>query len=120
MVDYDYYSDFEKADEIYFRLGIIYKQQQKYQESLDVSPYLSISCHSIVWLSWIRNDRRCNSLTSSRLYPSPSQSHERRITNYNCNWNARAYSASSEYCVARQTHWQASTSGSRLDMSMSR
>lgn len=27
---------FEKADEIYFRLGIIYKQQQKYQESLDV------------------------------------------------------------------------------------
>jgi general transcriptional corepressor CYC8 len=29
--------DFEKANEIYFRLGIIYKQQQKYPASLDVS-----------------------------------------------------------------------------------
>jgi hypothetical protein len=29
--------DFEKANEIYFRLGIIYKQQQKFQESLEVS-----------------------------------------------------------------------------------
>jgi glucose repression mediator protein len=28
--------DFEKANEIYFRLGIIYKQQQKYNESLEV------------------------------------------------------------------------------------
>lgn len=28
---------FEKANEIYFRLGIIYKQQQKYDQSLDVS-----------------------------------------------------------------------------------
>lgn len=28
--------DFEKANEIYFRLGIIYKQQQKYEESLQV------------------------------------------------------------------------------------
>ena len=28
--------DFEKANEIYFRLGIIYKQQQKYEQSLDV------------------------------------------------------------------------------------
>ena len=30
--------NFEKANEIYFRLGIIYKQQQKYQQSLEVSP----------------------------------------------------------------------------------
>ena len=30
--------DFEKANEIYFRLGIIYKQQQKFQQSLEVSP----------------------------------------------------------------------------------
>jgi hypothetical protein len=30
--------DFEKANEIYFRLGIIYKQQQKYQQSLEVRP----------------------------------------------------------------------------------
>jgi len=29
--------DFEKANEIYFRLGIIYKQQQKYGQSLEVS-----------------------------------------------------------------------------------
>lgn len=29
--------EFEKANEIYFRLGIIYKQQTKYKASLDVS-----------------------------------------------------------------------------------
>ena len=29
-------TDFEKANEIYFRLGIIYKQQHKYPASLDV------------------------------------------------------------------------------------
>lgn len=28
--------DFEKANEIYFRLGIIYKQQNKYAQSLEV------------------------------------------------------------------------------------
>jgi glucose repression mediator protein len=28
--------DFDKSDEIFFRLGIIYKQQQKYEKSLDV------------------------------------------------------------------------------------
>lgn len=28
--------DFEKANEIYFRLGIIYKQQSKFAQSLDV------------------------------------------------------------------------------------
>ena len=28
--------DFDKAHEIYFRLGIIYKQQQKYGQSLEV------------------------------------------------------------------------------------
>lgn len=28
---------FEKANEIYFRLGIIYKQQQKFQQSLEVT-----------------------------------------------------------------------------------
>lgn len=31
--------DFEKANEIYFRLGIIYKQQQKYDQSLEVTSY---------------------------------------------------------------------------------
>lgn len=35
--------DFEKANEIYFRLGIIYKQQQKYQQSLEVRKVTSIS-----------------------------------------------------------------------------
>jgi glucose repression mediator protein len=29
--------DFDKANEVYFRLGIIYKQQSKYNQSLDVS-----------------------------------------------------------------------------------
>jgi hypothetical protein len=29
---------FDKAHEIYFRLGIIYKQQQKYNQSLEVRP----------------------------------------------------------------------------------
>lgn len=28
--------DFDKAHEIYFRLGIIYKQQQKFNQSLEV------------------------------------------------------------------------------------
>jgi glucose repression mediator protein len=31
--------NFEKANEIYFRLGIIYKQQQKFNQSLDVSAH---------------------------------------------------------------------------------
>lgn len=35
--------DFEKANEIYFRLGIIYKQQSKYGSSLEVRA-LSSSC----------------------------------------------------------------------------
>ena len=35
--------DFEKANEIYFRLGIIYKQQQKFNQSLEVGlPSLAI------------------------------------------------------------------------------
>jgi hypothetical protein len=32
--------NFEKANEIYFRLGIIYKQQQKFNQSLDVSCFI--------------------------------------------------------------------------------
>lgn len=35
--------NFEKANEIYFRLGIIYKQQQKFNQSLDVSEALPLS-----------------------------------------------------------------------------
>jgi hypothetical protein len=34
--------NFEKANEIYFRLGIIYKQQQKFQQSLEVSPNVAV------------------------------------------------------------------------------
>lgn len=33
--------DFDKANEIYFRLGIIYKQQSKYEQSLSVGLPLS-------------------------------------------------------------------------------
>lgn len=36
--------DFEKANEIYFRLGIIYKQQQKFQQSLEVCGTKAVSC----------------------------------------------------------------------------
>lgn len=32
--------DFEKANEIYFRLGIIYKQQQKFGQSLECFKYI--------------------------------------------------------------------------------
>lgn len=32
---------FEKSNEIYFRLGIIYKQQQKFEQSLDVSLHIT-------------------------------------------------------------------------------
>lgn len=37
--------DFDKANEIYFRLGIIYKQQQKYNQSLEV-------CLSVDLMTW--------------------------------------------------------------------
>lgn len=48
--------DFEKANEIYFRLGIIYKQQTKYQESLEVSRHSTPPAHSrtmgpVPWLN---------------------------------------------------------------------
>ena len=32
--------NFDKANEIYFRLGIIYKQQQKYGQSLECFKYI--------------------------------------------------------------------------------
>lgn len=38
--------EFEKANEIYFRLGIIYKQQQKFNQSLDVSETAIVSIRS--------------------------------------------------------------------------
>lgn len=38
--------DFEKANEIYFRLGIIYKQQQKYSEALEVRPWNTPRCRA--------------------------------------------------------------------------
>lgn len=58
--------DFEKANEIYFRLGIIYKQQSKFAQSLEVrqrshhsspqrllsltsSPVLQIHCEFSAW-----------------------------------------------------------------------
>ncbi|ORX33575.1 hypothetical protein BD324DRAFT_666398 [Kockovaella imperatae] len=36
----DKFADFDKANEIYFRLGIIYKHQRKYQASLDCFKYI--------------------------------------------------------------------------------
>jgi hypothetical protein len=38
--------DFDKAHEIYFRLGIIYKQQQKYNESLEVRTHTTLLSNS--------------------------------------------------------------------------
>lgn len=43
--------DFEKANEIYFRLGIIYKQQQKYNQSLEVRPASPIQGYRILTYS---------------------------------------------------------------------
>lgn len=46
--------DFDKAHEIYFRLGIIYKQQQKFNQSLEVRPAESArllecaDCHAVL------------------------------------------------------------------------
>lgn len=40
--------DFEKANEIYFRLGIIYKQQAKYGQSLEVNPLHSFTLSTIL------------------------------------------------------------------------
>lgn len=46
--------DFEKANEIYFRLGIIYKQQQKFNQSLEVCvsswPSSSEDTHPLIFL----------------------------------------------------------------------
>lgn len=42
---------FEKANEIYFRLGIIYKQQQKFQQSLEVFAALVASTETCTDIS---------------------------------------------------------------------
>ena len=42
---------FEKANEIYFRLGIIYKQQQKFQNSLEVRTESRLSDPMLIPLS---------------------------------------------------------------------
>lgn len=40
--------DFEKSNEIYFRLGIIYKQQQKYQSSLEVFHPVPLNIYQVI------------------------------------------------------------------------
>jgi hypothetical protein len=58
--------DFDKANEIYFRLGIIYKQQQKFVASLDV-------CHtSLQHLSVLANVITSAFVTLSMIRPSLS------------------------------------------------
>lgn len=42
---------FEKANEIYFRLGIIYKQQQKFNQSLDVRHWSCLGSFAHLTLS---------------------------------------------------------------------
>lgn len=40
--------EFEKANEIYFRLGIIYKQQQKFNQSLEVRIDWNLQRHETI------------------------------------------------------------------------
>lgn len=47
--------EFEKANEIYFRLGIIYKQQQKFAQSLDVCQTLAARRNYILTASSASN-----------------------------------------------------------------
>lgn len=59
--------DFEKANEIYFRLGIIYKQQQKFSQSLEV-------CNIILKKIFKKNtltNLSSASNTSSATLPAP-------------------------------------------------
>ena len=77
-------TDFDKANEILFRLGIIYKQQQKYTESLDVSgnkanaeahskylisasiaSYAVPPAHSPTWTYGFRSDMSMNNRKTS-------------------------------------------------------
>lgn len=55
--------NFEKANEIYFRLGIIYKQQQKFNQSLDVSNFRSSAASPANSISV------SNTLSPTRLVP---------------------------------------------------
>ena len=57
---------FEKANEIYFRLGIIYKQQQKFGQSLEVSAETSDHKRSIV------DPHRSASSTLFKIHPDHS------------------------------------------------
>lgn len=41
--------EFEKANEIYFRLGIIYKQQQKFNQSLEVRIDWNLLRHETIY-----------------------------------------------------------------------
>lgn len=78
--------DFEKANEIYFRLGIIYKQQQKYHQSLEVfsdellawnaaypSTVLQIYCdkpaEAINGGRYLVSDRTCSRAAERREFP---------------------------------------------------
>lgn len=56
--------DFEKANEIYFRLGIIYKQQQKFNQSLEVRGHL------LVWLlGFVLISHFCSASNTSSAIP---------------------------------------------------
>ena len=64
--------DFEKANEIYFRLGIIYKQQSKYQQSLEVTtPSSSSSSSSSLLLPFKPSSRQIDRRGTDLLSPRP-------------------------------------------------
>lgn len=58
--------DFDKAHEIYFRLGIIYKQQSKYSRSLEVCA--PDHCRSL-GLSWLTPFSASSTLSTHRRAP---------------------------------------------------
>jgi len=60
--------DFDKAHEIYFRLGIIYKQQSKYSRSLEVCPLPPDHCSS-PGLSWLTPFSASSTLSTHRRAP---------------------------------------------------
>lgn len=64
--------NFEKANEIYFRLGIIYKQQQKFNQSLDVSRIESTILSSLTLAVLQIHRHKSTSASNRRGYLVPN------------------------------------------------
>jgi tetratricopeptide (TPR) repeat protein len=75
---------FEKANEIYFRLGIIYKQQQKFESSLDVSGADHIQRLRLTITVFQIHRERPTSATERRRYLLPDWSCTRTTKRRKC------------------------------------